>query len=395
MNRKDSKRLSQAVEQYLLQRIDQGFPDSNINTQCKILQDFQLFVERQAKEWDEIFSLEILKEFMQQGNSNERRRAVRSLAKFLYREKQIPQSIPRKSRPKLPEIFEDYLHYCTTTRYDTEKTVEHIRRVLEAFDHYLGHHNLSLSALTIEQIDTFDQEYNAAYARQSQKFNRSCFKLFLRYLYHERRVLGRDFAALIKVPRMYQPAKPPSFLRPGEIQQLFDSMTPATPAELRAYAMVHIAYTMGLRPQEISRLTLDDIGFSKAEMNIRYRKAGLPVTMPIPQKTLKAIAAYMVGGRPKTKKDCRELFLQCCRPYNPVSSPTVCYAIKSCMQKAGLPEEATTYWLRHTHAQQMLEAGISVFEIKEMLGHDDIDATNKYLHIHLKLMRRVILGELV
>ena len=393
MNHKDSKRLFQAVEQYLLQRIEQGFSDSHINSQCKILLDFQLFVEQQAKEWDEIFTLERLKEFMLQGNSSERRRAVRSLAKFLYREKQISQPIPRKARPKLPELFEDYLHYCTTTRYDTEKTVEHIRRVLESFDRHLKRHNLSLSALTIEQIDAFDQEYNAAYARQSQKFNRSCFRLFLRYLYYERRVLKRDFAALIKVSRMYHPAKPPCFLRPDEIRQLFDSMTPATPAELRAYAMVHIAYTMGLRPQEISRLTLDDIAFSKAEMNVRYRKAALPVTMPIPQKTLKAIAAYMVGGRPKN--DCRELFLQCCRPYNPVSSATVCYAIKSCMQKAGLPEEATTYWLRHTHAQHMLEAGISVFEIKEMLGHDDIEATNRYLHIHLKLMRRVILGELV
>lgn len=391
MNHKDSQRLSQAVEQYLLQRIEQGYPDTHIDTQYKILQDFRLFVERQAKEWDEIFTLEILKEFMRRGDGNERRRAVRGLASFLYRRKQIPQPIPRKSRPNLPEMFEDYLHYCTTTRYDTEKTVQHIRRILEAFDHYLKQHNLSLSALTIEQIDTFDKEYNAAYARQSQKFNRSCFKLFLRYLYHERRVLKRDFAVLLKVPRIYHRTKPPCFLRTDEIQQLFDSMAPATPAELREYAMVHIAYTMGLRPQEISRLTLDDIAFSKAEMNVRYRKAGLPVTMPIPQKTLKAIAAYLVGGRPKN--DCRELFLQCCRPYRPVSSPTVCYAIKTCMQKAGLPEEATTYWLRHTHAQHLLEAGISVFEIKEMLGHDDIEATERYLHIHLKLMRRVILGE--
>jgi len=393
MNHKDSQRLSQAVDQYLLQRIEQGYSDTHVDTQGKILQDFCLFAERQPKKWDEIFTLEILKEFMQQGNGNERRRAVRGLAKFLYRRKQIPQPIPIKSRPRLPELFEDYLHYCTTTRYDTDKTVQHIRRVLEAFDHYLTHQNLNLSTITIEQIDAFDQGYNAAYARQSRKFNRSCFKLFLRYLYHERRVLKRDFAALLKVPRIFHPAKPPCFLRTDEIQQLFDNMTTTTPAELRAYAMVHIAYTMGLRPQEISRLTLDDIAFSKAEMHVRYRKAGLPVTMPIPQKTLKAIAAYLVGGRPKN--DCRELFLQCCRPFRPASSPTVCYAIKTCMQKAGLPEEATTYWLRHTHAQHLLEAGISVFEIKEMLGHDDIEATNRYLHIHLKLMRRVILGELV
>jgi len=393
MNNKDSKRLSQAVEQYLLQRIEQGYPDTHIDTQCEILQDFLSFVGRQPKEWDELFTLEILKEFMQKGDSNERQRAVRGLAKFLYQQKQISQPIPRKSRPELPEFFEDYLHYCAMARYDTKQMVQHTRRVLEAFYHYLQEHNLNLSTITIEQIDDFNQEYNAAYARQSQKLNRSCLKLFLKYLYHECRVLKRDFTALLKVVRIFHRTKPPCFLRTDEIQKLFDTMVPATPAELRAYAMVHIAYTMGLRPQEISRVTLDDIQFSKAEMNVRYRKAGLPVTMPIPLKTLKAITAYMVGGRPET--NCREIFLQCCRPFRPVSSPTVRQVIHTCMRRAGLPEEATPYWLRHTHAQHMLEAGVSVFEIKEMLGHDDIEATRRYLHIHIKLMRRVILGELV
>jgi len=393
MNHKDSKRLSQAVEQYLLQRIEQGHPDTFIDSQGKILQDFHLFVERQPKEWDEIFTLETLKEFMRQGNSNERRRAVRGLARFLYKQRQISQPIPLKSRLKLPTIFEDHLHYCATARYDTEKTVQHIRRVLEAFYLYLGRHDLNLSAITIEQIDAFNQEYNEAYAQQSQKLNRSYLKLFLKYLYHERRVLTRDIAALLKVPRIFHRTKPPCFLRTDEIKQLFDNLTLSTPADLRTYAMIHIAYTMGLRPQEICKLTLDDIQFSKAEMHIKDRKAGAPITLPIPLKTLKAITAYLVGGRPKNNY--RELFLQGNRPNRPISYMTVYSTIKACMRKAGLPKEATPYWLRHTHAQHMLEAGVSVFEIKEMLGQDDIEATKRYLHIHIKLMKRVILGELV
>lgn len=393
MNHKDSKRLLQAVEQYLLQRIEQGFSDTCVDTQCKTLQHFCLFMERQPKEWDEIFTLEILKEFVQQGNSNERRRAVRGLAKFLYQQKQISRPIPLKSRQELPGIFEEYLHYCATTRYDTEKMVQHIRRVLEAFYRYLGRNNLNLAAITIEQIDAFNQEYNAAYARQSQKLNRTCLKLFLKFLYHEHRVLKRDIAALLNAPRIFHRTKPPCFLRTDEIQQLFDHMALSTPADLRTNAIIHIAYTMGLRPQEICRLTLDDIHFSKAEMHIKYRKASSPVTLPIPQKTLKAIVAYMVGGRPENNY--RELFLQCHRPNGPVNQPNVSYTIKACMRKAGLPKEATPYWLRHTHAQHLLEAGVSVFEIKEMLGHDDIEATKRYLHIHIKLMKRVILGEFV
>lgn len=392
MNHKEIKRLSRAIEQYILQRVEQGYSDPHTNYQYKILLDFQLFVENRVENWDAIFTLEILQEFMQEGSSSERRRAVRGLAKFLYDEKQISQPIPRKSRPKLPEHFEEYLHYCATTRYDTETTVQHVRRVLGAFDRYLKRYKLSLSTITIEQIDSFEQEYNAPYALQSRKFNRSCFKLFLRYLYHERHVLKQDFAALLKVPRIFHRTKPPHFLRADEIRQLFNSMAPRTPAELRAYAIVHIAYSMGLRPQEISRLTLDDIQFRKAEMSVRYRKAGLPVTMPIPPKTLKTIVAYLVGGRPENN-DSRQLFLQCCRPYRPVSSPVVCQAIRTCMQKAGLPKKVTPYWLRHTYAQHLLDAGVSVFEIKEMLGHDDIEATKRYLHIDIKRMRRVILGE--
>lgn len=393
MNHKDSKRLRQAVEQYLLERIEQGYTDTFIDTQCNILQAFHLFVERQPKEWDEIFTLETLKEFMQQGNSNERRRAVRGLARFLYKQKQISQPIPLKSRPKLPTIFEEHLHYCATARYDAEKTVQHTRRVIEAFYLYLKRHDLNLSAITIERIDAFNQEYNAAYSQQSQKLNRSHLRLFLKHLYHERRVLTRDLAALLKVPRIFYRTKPPCFLRPEEIQQLFNTMTLSTPADLRTYAMIHIAYTMGLRPQEICKLTLDDIQFSKAEMHIKDRKAGTPITLPIPLKTLKVITAYLVGGRPKNNY--RELFLQGNLPNRPIGYMTVYSTIKACMRKAGLPKEATPYWLRHTHAQHLLEAGVSLFEIKEMLGQDDIEATERYLHIHIKLMRRVILGEIV
>lgn len=393
MNHKDSKRLRQVVEQYLLQRIEQGYTDTFIATQCNILQAFHLFVERRPKEWDEIFTLETLKEFMQQGNSNERRRAVRGLARFLYKQKQISQPIPLKLRPKLPAIFEDHLHYCAIARHDTEQTVQHTRRVIEAFYLYLKRHDLNLSAITIERIDAFNQEYNAAYAQQSQKLNRSHLRLFLKYLYHERRVLTRDLAALLKVPRIFNRTKPPCFLRPDEIQQLFNTMTLSTPADLRTYAMIHIAYTMGLRPQEICQLTLDDIQFSKAEMHIKDRKAGTPITLPIPLKTLKVITAYLVGGRPKNNY--RQLFLQGNHPNRPIGYMTVYSTIKACMRKAGLPKEATPYWLRHTHAQHLLEAGVSLFEIKEMLGQDDIEATGRYLHIHIKLMRRVILGEIV
>ena len=70
---------------------------------------------------------------------------------------------------------------------------------------------------------------------------------------------------------------------------------------------------------------------------------------------------------------------------------TVGYHITKAMRQAGL--NGTAYWLRHTYAQNLLESGATIFEIKQMLGHDKIESTKVYLHVHIKLMRKVLFDE--
>ena len=67
------------------------------------------------------------------------------------------------------------------------------------------------------------------------------------------------------------------------------------------------------------------------------------------------------------------------------------YCIGKCMRQANLP--STPYWLRHTYAQNLIESGTPIFEIKEMMGHDKIESTKNYLHIHIKMMRKVLFDE--
>ena len=77
------------------------------------------------------------------------------------------------------------------------------------------------------------------------------------------KILTNDLAPMVIGRREYGQAKPPKFLRPAEVQQLFASLNPSSASGIRTYAMVHLAYTMGLRPIEISQIRLDDIGFSQ------------------------------------------------------------------------------------------------------------------------------------
>ena len=211
---------------------------------------------------------------------------------------------------------------------------------------------------------------------------------FLRYLYQQG-ILKKDLAPLLIGAVQFAKAKPPKFLRPYEVQQLFESLPVSSAKDLRTYAMVHMAYSLGLRPVEISSMQLDDISFSKAQLSLKRRKNDNPLELPIPEKTLKAIVAYMVGGRPNSED--RHLVLSLCAPHGPIVPGLVGRYIQEAMKKAGL--KASPYWLRHSYAQHLLSAGASIYEIKEMLGHRHIESSRKYLHIHTDLMREVIIDE--
>ena len=131
------------------------------------------------------------------------------------------------------------------------------------------------------------------------------------------------------------------------------------------------------------------VELTEAQLELSTRKGKNPITLPLPEDTIKAIAAYLIGGRPKSQH--RTLFLTLNAPYEPISANVVSHHVRTWMRRLNLSTSA--YWLRHTYAQNLLEAGASIYEIKEMLGHDTIEATQRYLHIHIELMRKVLFDE--
>ena len=218
---------------------------------------------------------------------------------------------------------------------------------------------------------------------------RSIIRGFLSYLYHQRQILKRDLAPLVVGAPMFAKAKPPTFLRSNELKSMFDSIDLCSQTGLRTYAMLQLAYSLGLRPIEICQITLDNISFRKAELNINWRKCHNPLRLPLAEVTIKAIAAYIIGARPQSTL--RTLFLSLMPPYGSITPTTVHYYFKTAMQK--INPAASVYWLRHTYAQNLLQARVSLYEIKELLGHDSIESTRKYLLIHIKLMREVLFDE--
>jgi integrase/recombinase XerD len=379
--------LKQDIDEYLQWMISNGYSFSTCGNYQYELNSFLLFITRKQIYGKDVFTLDTLKEF-QKDTQTYTGPAVRGLWQYLFDQKRIHQPIDRPHH-KLPAPYEDYLfNYKQTHKASPHKLVR-IRKVLCAFHDYFERHNVKLSSIRIEHIDAFLAEFFTGFSANTRNTYRSYLRGFLKFLYYPQKIIRKDLAPLVVGARQVAQNKPPKFFRSHEIQRLFDSFEFSSFKNIRNYALVHLAYGLGLRPDEISLVTLDDIAFTQSELTLTTRKNDRPAKLPLPENVLKAITAYIIGARPKSIH--RRLFLNLVAPYRPICAGSVGQHITECIRKAGLP--GTAYWLRHTYAQNLLEAGSSVYEIKEMMGHTTINSSEKYLNIHIELMRRVILDE--
>jgi site-specific recombinase XerD len=383
------QRLKQAVEDYLQWMKSVGYARKTLQSHQTKLNQFLCFSKNTTVCWEKLFTPDCLEGFKKIAGQSALT-AINGLSRYLFGQGKIAQPLSNRPPPiLLPKIYQDYLTYQQTYRQATTRLISSIKRVLVAFDQYLQSHKIELSLLKIEQVDAFLAEFLAPFAAASCRIYRGKLRGFLKYLYHERNILKRDLAPFVVSRREYAQAKPPNFLRPQEIRKLFAGLTLGSASDIQTYALVQLAYTMGLRPKEISRIKLDDISFSAQQLTVSDRKTTNPVELPMPEHTVKAIAAYVIGARPQSEH--RRVFLTRLPPFRPMSPNGVGRHITKAMKKASL--RSTAYWLRHTYAQNLLETGCSIFEIKEMLGHDKIESTRLYLHVHIKLMRKVLFDE--
>jgi len=385
------QKLAHAIGDYLQWLEARAYRNTKARMRYEqVLTAFLAFVKDKDIAWEDTFTLDTLKGFRTYTKLPNPSHALRGLSGYLWREGKIPQPLRLPNyQIDLPDVYEEYLRYHEQSKQSPYRQIKQIRRVLTSFHEHLQRHKIPLSRLKIEQVDTFLAAFHQRFAPATCKTYRSYLRGFLTYLYQERSILNRDLAPLVVGAPLFAQAKPPKFLRPQEVQKLFAGLRLSSPTDMRTYAMVHLAYSLGLRPIEISTITLDDIAFGKRQLTLRDTKNTNPLVLPLPEHTIKAITAYLVGARPDSKS--RRIFVSFQSPYGPIGGATVGRYISRSMKQAGLCSSA--YWLRHTYAQNLLEAGVSLFEIKEMLGHKSIESTKKYLHIHTELMRKVLFDE--
>jgi integrase/recombinase XerD len=158
----------------------------------------------------------------------------------------------------------------------------------------------------------------------------------------------------------------------------------------RNRAILLLLARLGLRAREVVRLELEDIDWQQGWLRV-HGKGRQERPLPMPHDVGEAIAAYLKNGRPETV--CRNVFLHGRAPYGALrSNGAVCQVVRRAIRRAKIDVKVTgSHQLRHALAIDMLNKGLSLTEIGQMLRHRSPEATRRYAKVDLEGLRAIAL----
>jgi site-specific recombinase XerD len=213
----------------------------------------------------------------------------------------------------------------------------------------------------------------------------------LRALFSSQREHGQiaqNPADLVSSPR--RGAQLPRVLSAREAGRLLDGISATGPLELRDRAMFELAYSCGLRAEELVSLRPQDIDHDGEQLRVegKGRKTRF---VPVGEPALAAVRRYLERARtalqaPAGTAPTDALFLS--KSGRALGTSDVRRRLRTWTARVGVAEGSSPHALRHSFATHLLDGGADLRSIQEMLGHASVSSTQIYTRVESARLRR-------
>jgi len=292
------------------------------------------------------------------------------------------------SREFESSLLQRYRKYLKEVRGFSESTVGHHGQTALDFIQTLSPAVPSLRKLTSEDVEQYLAVKSKRLARQSMQHVVSHLRAFLRYGIS--RGVVRDGVDVIDTPRTYRDELPPRAMPWILVKRLLRSVDRSSKAGWRDYMILHLMAYYGLRASEIAVLRIDAIDWDSKTCRVEQRKTQSDLVLPLSNRTLALLRRYLRHGRPESLLP--QLFVRTRRPAGVLRHYGVCDVFYTRAARSGLPLEGySSYSLRHSFAMRLLQRGVGVKSIGDLLGHRSLEATCVYLRLDMTALRSVAL----
>ncbi len=324
-----------------------------------------------------VFALKVLGDFAREGSFERARIDKRGI--------HVPASMKKPLR--------EYEEYCRDRRH-LRATTLHVRmHEVAVFADFLQSRNVTaLSQVQAADVSAFVTSRHRLKRKTVSRII-SDVRSFLQFLLL-RGILQRDLSNVLPTIRVPRDATIPSVWDPDLVAKLLDVVDRSSPKGKRDYAILLLAYRLGLRSGDIRALRLDDLKWDAATIEITQSKTLAPLCLPMPEDVGEALIDYLKSGRPHTHY--REVFLKLRSPFVPFSENNHLYHIITYWRElAGVhfrtPQRHGLHSLRHTLATRLLREQTPVHVISEILGHATTASTLIYAKTDVEALRSAAL----
>jgi site-specific recombinase XerD len=191
-------------------------------------------------------------------------------------------------------------------------------------------------------------------------------------------------ADLVSSPKKEQ--KLPRVLTTEQMRSLLEKIPARTPLELRDRAMLELAYSCGLRCEEI--VNLDTGSFDPETEQLRVLGKGSKERLvPVGEPAQRALRRYEERARHSLSGDPRERALFLSKSGRRLSNSDVTRRLGLWVREAALAAGVSPHSLRHSFATHLLEGGADLRTIQELLGHASISTTQVYTRVDAARLR--------
>jgi integrase/recombinase XerC len=241
-----------------------------------------------------------------------------------------------------------------------------------------------------EHVSPVDLRSYLAFLHEKRLSSRSisralaCLRTFFRFLVREG-VVAANPADAVPHPRLARPI--PEVLSRHEIEEFLDAF-PATSAGKRDRAMAELLYGAGIRVSELVSLDTVDLALRERQMRVRGKGKRERVVL-FGSRAAEALVAYLpvrsAWRKPSSEGD--PLFVN--QRGGRLTDRSVRRVLNAAMAETASQLSIHPHALRHAFATHLLEAGMDLRAIQELLGHASLATTQIYTNVDLAHLMNV------
>lgn len=267
----------------------------------------------------------------------------------------------------------------TELLYRFERTISVLGRSRKTFECYSRH--VAAIALYYGKLPTdIDPEQVHDYLFYLQKKSKTPSQTYFKHTVYGLRFLLKSEGLpyeYLHLPAIKEAQKIPVVLSKEEVWAMLQSCT-----LLKHKMLIGLLYGCGLRCMEVRGVRLQDLDFDRKQLRVVQGKGSKDRYVPLSEHLVRGLKKYIEAEKPKEYLFNGQPNGRAGGDYDSrYSQRGVQWAVKQAAKQANIQKEICVHTLRHTFATHLLEDGLDILTLKELLGHANIETTMLYLHI--------------